>query len=285
MRNESNLRQAWMSADMVDGLPFYRIKALPYDTAETVLLQGGNFYLNFSTDSGEVESSAIITDPTLVFGNVTDFTFPAEFLTQHFTIPDVQVSAGYTPCAFGSRQVTNEYDHLMEYGEEQISEEDAVRYFMFLKDAMEEYGIGVPKFVNEAEFLRGKGIIDTRTYYPNIPGLWSSEYERFEQKLLSSKETQPDAPVMILELQAGWFSQIGEPSYVPGVDVIEGVSKSVFIAGASIVNYYTMAGGTSFPFMGGRGDMALGGYGNITSLFHIFCAIKQRRSGLTRFFL
>ena len=162
-------------------------------------------------------------------------------------------------------QVENEYDHLMDYGEEPISVEDAVKYFMFLKDAMEEYGIDVPKFANEAEFLRGKGIIDTRTYYPNIPGLWMAEYERFEQKLLSSKETQSDAPVMILELQAGWFSQIGEPTYVPGADVIEGVSKSVFITGASIVNYYMMVGGTSFPFIGGRGDVALGGYGNITS--------------------
>ncbi|MDO4313074.1 MAG: beta-galactosidase [Eubacteriales bacterium] len=162
-------------------------------------------------------------------------------------------------------QVENEYDHLMEYGEEPISVEDAVKYFMFLKDAMEEYGINVPKFANEAEFLRGKGIIDTRTYYPNIPGLWMSEYERFEEKLLSSKVTQPDAPVMILELQAGWFSQIGEPTYVPGADVVEGVSKSVFITGASIVNYYMMVGGTTFPFIGGRGDVALGGYGNITS--------------------
>ena len=162
-------------------------------------------------------------------------------------------------------QVENEYDHLMEYGEEPISVEDAVKYFMFLKDTMEEYGINVPKFANEAEFLRGKGIIDTRTYYPNIPGLWMSEYERFEQKLLSSKETQEDAPVMILELQAGWFSQIGTPTYVPGLDVIEGVSKSVFITGASIVNYYMMVGGTTFPFTGGRGDVALGGYGNITS--------------------
>ena len=162
-------------------------------------------------------------------------------------------------------QVENEYDHLMEYGEEQITVEDAVKYFMFLKDAMEEYGIDVPKFANEAEFLRGKGIIDTRTYYPNIPGLWMSEYERFEEKLLSSKVTQSDAPVMILELQAGWFSQIGTPTYVPGADVIEGVSKSVFITGASIVNYYMMVGGTTFPFIGGRGDVALGGYGNITS--------------------
>ncbi len=162
-------------------------------------------------------------------------------------------------------QVENEYDHLMEYGEESISVEDGIKYFMFLKDAMEEYGINVPKFANEAEFLRGKGIIDTRTYYPNIPGLWMSEYERFEQKLLSSKETQPDSPIMILELQAGWFSQIGAPTYVPGVDVVEGVSKSVFITGASIVNYYMMVGGTTFPFIGGRGDTALGGYGNITS--------------------
>ncbi len=162
-------------------------------------------------------------------------------------------------------QVENEYDHLMEYGEEPISLEDAISYFMFLKGSMEEYGINVPKFANEAEFLRGKGIIDTRTYYPNIPGLWMSEYERFEQKLLSSKETQPDAPIMILELQAGWFSQIGTPTYIPEVDVVEGVSKSVFITGASIVNYYMMVGGTTFPFIGGRGDVALGGYGNITS--------------------
>lgn len=162
-------------------------------------------------------------------------------------------------------QVENEYDHLMEYGEEPIEVEDAVKYFMYLKDTMEACGINIPKFANEAEFLRGKGIIDTRTYYPNIPGLWMSEYERFEEKLLSSKETQNDAPIMILELQAGWFSQIGEPTYVPGVDVVEGVSKSVFITGASIINYYMMVGGTTFPFIGGRGDVALGGYGNITS--------------------
>lgn len=108
MKNESNLRQAWMSADMEDGLPFYRIKALPYDTAETVLLQGGNFYLNFSEDGEQVKHSAIITDPTLIFGNITDFMIPSEFLTQYFTIPQEQVSAGYTPCAFGSRAFTLE---------------------------------------------------------------------------------------------------------------------------------------------------------------------------------
>lgn len=47
MKNESNLRQAWMSADMDEGLAFYRIKALPYDTVETVLLEGGQFLSEF----------------------------------------------------------------------------------------------------------------------------------------------------------------------------------------------------------------------------------------------
>jgi hypothetical protein len=131
---------------------------------------------------------------------------------------------------------------------------------------MEEYRIDVPKFANEAEFLRGKGIIDTRTYYPNIPGLWMWEFERFEEKLISSKKSQTDSPIMILELQAGWFSQIGAPTYEPGLEVVEGVSKSVFIKGASIVNYYMMVGGTTFPFMGARGDIVFsGGLGNITS--------------------
>ena len=162
-------------------------------------------------------------------------------------------------------QIENEYDHLIEYGEETITTQDAIDYFMFLKSAMEEFGIDVPKFANEAEFLRGRGIIDTRTYYPNIPGLWMWEFERFEEKLLSSKKSQSDSPVMILELQAGWFSQIGSPTYSPGLEVVEGVSKSVFITGASIVNYYMMVGGTTFPFIGARGDTVLGGHGNITS--------------------
>ncbi|MCL2411504.1 MAG: beta-galactosidase [Treponema sp.] len=162
-------------------------------------------------------------------------------------------------------QIENEYDHLIEYGEETITTQDAIDYFVFLKNAMEEFGIDVPKFANEAEFLRGRGIIDTRTYYPNIPGLWFWEFERFEEKLLSSKKSQSDSPVMILELQAGWFAQIGYPTYSPGLEVVEGVSKSVFITGASIINYYMMVGGTSFPFIGARGDTSLGGHGNVTS--------------------
>jgi hypothetical protein len=163
-------------------------------------------------------------------------------------------------------QIENEYDHLIEYGEETITVQDAIDYLLYLKQAMEDYGIDVPKFANEAAFLRGKGVIDTRTYYPNIPGLWNWEFALFENKIIDSKKSQTDSPVMILELQAGWFSQIGVPTYEPDLKVVEGVSKSVLIQGASIVNYYMMVGGTTFPFMGARGDVVfLGGLGNITS--------------------
>ena len=105
MKNESNLRQAWMSADMEDGLPFYRIKSLPYDTAETVLLEGGNFYLNFHFEKNEMKCSKVITDPSVIFGNVTDYTYPAAFVSEDFSIPKAQVSVGYTPCGFGYKKV------------------------------------------------------------------------------------------------------------------------------------------------------------------------------------
>lgn len=163
-------------------------------------------------------------------------------------------------------QIENEYDHLIEYGEETITVQDAIDYLLYLKSAMEEYGIDVPKFANEAAFLRGKGVIDTRTYYPNIPGLWMWEFGQFENKIIDSKKSQSDSPVMILELQAGWFSQIGAPTYEPDLSVVESVSKSVLIQSASIINYYMMVGGTTFPFMGARGDVVFsGGLGNITS--------------------
>ena len=106
MKNESNLRQAWMSADMEEGLPFYRIKALPYDTAETVLLEGGNFYLNFHFENDKMKLSKIITDPMLIFGTVTDFTYPVVFASSDFQIPEKQVSVGYTPCGFGYKKIS-----------------------------------------------------------------------------------------------------------------------------------------------------------------------------------
>ncbi len=155
-------------------------------------------------------------------------------------------------------QVENEYDHLMEYGEEKISKEDAITYFTRLGGMMEEFGIDIPKFANEAGFLRGKGnIIDTRTYYPNIPlfQYWMYQHNYFDGKILDAKKGQPNCPTMILELQVGWFAQFGRPLYVADVHLTESVSKSVVALGASLLNYYMYVGGTTFPFWGCRGNI------------------------------
>lgn len=155
-------------------------------------------------------------------------------------------------------QVENEYDHLMEYGEEKISKEDAIKYFTRLGSMMEEFGIDIPKFANEAGFLRGKGnIIDTRTYYPNIPlfQFWMYMHSYFDGKIEAAKQGQPNCPTMILELQVGWFAQFGRPLYTAPVHLTESVSKSVVALGASMLNYYMYVGGTTFPFWGCRGNI------------------------------
>ena len=155
-------------------------------------------------------------------------------------------------------QVENEYDHLMEYGEEKISKEDAIKYFTRLSGMMSEFGIDIPKFANEAGFLRGKGdIIDTRTYYPNIPlfQFWMYMHGYFDGKIEAAKQGQPNCPTMILELQVGWFAQFGRPLYTAPVHLTESVSKSVVALGASMLNYYMYVGGTTFPFWGCRGNI------------------------------
>ncbi len=155
-------------------------------------------------------------------------------------------------------QVENEYDHLMEYGEERISKEDAITYFTRLGQMMEEFGIDIPKFANEAAFLRGKGnIIDTRTYYPNIPlfQYWMYQHNYFDGKISAAKTGQPNCPTMILELQVGWFAQFGRPLYIAPTHLTESVSKSVVALGASLLNYYMYVGGTTFPFWGCRGNV------------------------------
>lgn len=154
-------------------------------------------------------------------------------------------------------QVENEYDHLINYGEEKITLKDAVTYFKKLGKLMDKYRIDIPKFANEAAFLRGKGIIDTRTYYPNIPFFWDWKWrlEYFDDKIITAKTGQPDCPTMILELQIGWFGMHGHALYMPGVELTEAVSKSVLMQGASVLTYYMFVGGTTFPFWGSRGNI------------------------------
>lgn len=177
-------------------------------------------------------------------------------------VPHLITNGGNIICV----QVENEYDHLMRLGEEKISEAEALEYFERLAAIMDELGIDVPKFANEAEFLHGTRIIDTRTYYPNIPWIWMWEFGYFDRKILNARRKQPTCPTMIMELQSGWFSQFGQPIYIPPLEVTEGVSKSVVMLGASLLNYYMFVGGTTFPFWGCRGDRSAHPPGQLESI-------------------
>jgi len=151
-------------------------------------------------------------------------------------------------------QVENEYDHLL-WGDEHISVEDAKAYFRRLEGMMDKYGINIPKFANDASFLRGSNIIETRTYYPSIPWFWKWELEFYDNYVKQSKAAQPDKPVMVLELQAGWFAMFGHEPYVPDRLLTEAVTNSTLALGASYLNLYMFCGGTTFPFWGCRGDI------------------------------
>jgi hypothetical protein len=102
----SNLRQAWMGVEHKDGLPFYRIKALPYDTSETVLNESGNFYLNVDFEGGGTNISKVIVEPAAIFGDAADLSYPASFAKGEFTFPRNQAEVGYTPCGFTYRTLT-----------------------------------------------------------------------------------------------------------------------------------------------------------------------------------
>ncbi len=152
-------------------------------------------------------------------------------------------------------QVENEYDHLIHYGTEPIPVEDAITYFKKLSAMLVNNGIDIPQFANEAAFLRGSGIIDTRTYYPSIPWFWKWELNNYDNNIDAAKKGQPDCPTMILELQAGWFTMFGQPPFVPDGLLTEAVTNSALAAGASFLNMYMFVGGTTFPFWGCRGDI------------------------------
>lgn len=105
LKNESNLRQAWMGVENYKTLPFFKIKVLPYDTPEIIYVRGGNFFLNFSFNNNRTIFSKAIIEPGVVFGNITDFMYPENFISEKFHVPSGQVNSGITPCGFGYKKI------------------------------------------------------------------------------------------------------------------------------------------------------------------------------------
>jgi hypothetical protein len=169
MKNESNLRQAWMGVENYDSLPFYKIKVLPYDTPETLFVEGGNFYLNFNfIGRKNLNLSKIVVDPSLVFDQVTDFSRPDRFFRDDFSVPAEQVSVGVTPCGFGYKKLilppgatektysligsANRYEKLVDFVQNSLTEEYLIGKIAENKQVIESLKRHVFTSSNSKEF-------------------------------------------------------------------------------------------------------------------------------------
>ncbi len=93
--------EAWMNIDNLDNdVPFYKLAVDPSDRPEVVHIEHGNFYLGFHFNGGKSQLIRPIVDPEAVFGAVTDFSYPAQFLAKpKFQYPARQMTKSKTPCA------------------------------------------------------------------------------------------------------------------------------------------------------------------------------------------
>jgi len=93
--------EAWMNIENLEkGVPFYKLDVDPADRPEVIHIKEGNFYLGFHYEQSKPKIIKPIVDPQSVFGPVTDFSCPGEFLaTKDFTLPKDRLTKNKTPCA------------------------------------------------------------------------------------------------------------------------------------------------------------------------------------------
>ena len=93
--------EAWMKVDNLNNfVPFYKLEVDPADRPEVMHIEPGNFYLGFHFQGKKSKLLMPIIDPQAVFGAITDFSYPAEFLAQpKFLYPAKQLTPSKTPSA------------------------------------------------------------------------------------------------------------------------------------------------------------------------------------------
>ncbi|MDD4980552.1 MAG: cellobiose phosphorylase [Candidatus Omnitrophica bacterium] len=101
LKKLSRTIEAWMNIENLDkGVPFYKLDIDPADRPEVIHIEEGNFYLAFHYEGNRPKIIKPIVDPQSVFGPVTDFSCPREFLTRkNFTLPRNNLTKNKTPCA------------------------------------------------------------------------------------------------------------------------------------------------------------------------------------------
>lgn len=102
LKEMSRTIEAWMVIDNLDNsIPFFRLEVDPQDRPEVVHIDEGNFYLGFTNNNNNFKLIKPIVDPVSIFGQVSDFSYPAKFLSsKQFGYPKDQLTKSKTPCGF-----------------------------------------------------------------------------------------------------------------------------------------------------------------------------------------
>ncbi|MFA5176909.1 MAG: cellobiose phosphorylase [Candidatus Omnitrophota bacterium] len=102
LKKMSRTIEAWMAVEnLKNKAPFFRLKVDPVDRPEVIHINEGNFALGFSFTGKKAELAPAIVDPADIFGEITDFSCPINFIRNKRLRISPAVSSK-TPCAFFS---------------------------------------------------------------------------------------------------------------------------------------------------------------------------------------
>ncbi|MGQ9463674.1 MAG: beta-galactosidase [Candidatus Fervidibacter sp.] len=148
-------------------------------------------------------------------------------------------------------QLENEYDYSG------LPDEVMHRYLTALYQSAVKNGIEVPMFTcwtrvarrNEDEVM--VRIFDTCNFYTGWDFEWTAN------ALAKLREGETYSPLMVTELQGGWFNQFGDQLLSHQRDDLSAaqcnaLTKYLIAHGLSALNYYMLFGGTNFDYWGAR---------------------------------
>ena len=118
--------EAWMQSYLNKDLAFFKLKVSPQDIAQTIYIQGVNFYFScFFSKKNEIKFLRPIIDSHLLFGEDSDLSLPFNFADKKFNYVKKDLLLGRTPCAFSFVKL-------------RLNPQESFRFFSFIGSAERE---------------------------------------------------------------------------------------------------------------------------------------------------
>lgn len=152
-------------------------------------------------------------------------------------------------------QIENEYDLYRE-----VPEAERIPHLKALYETAVGSGIEVPLFTCWTRQCRDSSDPELSQVFDAFNAYPGTKIESTADRIHNLQSSQPDAPVMISELQGGWFAHVGGAlsEDQPGLTAAQ-LNAHTLLAlqeGATILNYYVLVGGTNFGLWPGRQNIA-----------------------------